>query len=250
VVAKAMADLTVGSERADRGDPAVRAAARLAAVRARHVGRRIAAAVGAAGAAIALPVAAAPVTGDPGATVGGVVGGLLLLAVAIVVWPWEWSREEREYHELDAIWREIRTDADREVAWDRFAAWAEATPDAVELRLLRRVSTGMRLGGAPNPYRRERPKRLDPEDIAAAAEAMEKLRARAASRETLAQQTHERKLADDEQRRLEEQLAAIDESTEAEIRAAEELARQELAAQEAAEREAQAAALARALRRP
>src|SRR3954468_17225061 len=118
-------DLT---ERPDRSDPAVRAAARLVALRRRQTAVRTAAAAGLIGAAVTLPVAAAPLTGDPGASVGGVLGGLLLLVMAALTSPWQWSREEREYHELDSIWREVRPDADREVPWDRFAAWAEAGP--------------------------------------------------------------------------------------------------------------------------
>ncbi len=72
--------------------------------------------------AVALPIEAQPLTGDPGATIGGLVGAIVLFTLAVAVWPQPWSSDEARHHELDAIWREARADADQEVGWTRFTA--------------------------------------------------------------------------------------------------------------------------------
>jgi hypothetical protein len=136
------------------------------------------------------------------------------------VWPWAWSPQERRHHELTAIWAQARGDADTDVPWDRYAAWAGAEGQHVELVLLRLAGTT----DDPSPLSTEVVRRLDPDDIAGAASAMEQLRERATAMETCA-------AADEHHRQAEEQM------------------RGELASEEAAERRAQAAAVARALRR-
>src|SRR5688572_1555674 len=94
----------------DRSDPAVRAAARLQAVEARDRGLRMLVAFALGASAVAAPVATQPLAGD-GATVGGVVLMFLLIGLAVAVWPYEWTAAERRHRQLDAIWRELRTDA-------------------------------------------------------------------------------------------------------------------------------------------
>ena len=70
------------------------------------------------------------------------------------------------------------------------------------------------------------------------------------ARRTAARQRYLDKAAAAERKPLDDALRAVDESAAAEQRQAEKRMLQELAEQEAAEREAQAAAIARALRRP
>ena len=222
----------------DRSDPAVRAAARLAHTRASERRNRKLAAVTLVLAGLLAVLAAEPITGEPGATVGAVVGALLLTALAVAVWPWTWSEAETKYHELDSIWHELRTDAARRVEWDRYAAWAEARGSSIRLILLRCAPAGEQLGGAPNPYSTEFRHGIDAENITHAVTAMEALREKAADLELQA-----------EQRVHQARLDAIDRATNAAIRADERDARDELAAQEAVERRAQAEAVARALRR-
>src|SRR5829696_9123156 len=114
----------------DPSDPLARALARQRM-------RRTVVAVALSLAAVALPLSAAPLTGDPGARVGGVVGGVLCAALAVAAWPQPWSAAERRHRELDAIWRTLRPhDADG-VPWARFAAWALPSGDQVDLVALR-----------------------------------------------------------------------------------------------------------------
>lgn len=234
----------------EHADPGRRAADRLAVARRRDTRARTASALGLAMFAVTAPLCAAPLTGDPGATVGAVLAGLLLGALAAVLWPWRWSEAEEEHHRLAAVWRELRTDAEHAVPWERYAAWAEPAGDAVRLELVLCAAAQARTGGAPSPYRRKIRGQLDAEDLAAAAEVMEILRAQATEFELEAQQGHELAHAEADQRRHEETLAAIDRATDEEILVREDDARRELEAQDAAERRVQAEALARALRRP
>lgn len=183
-------------DEADRTDPDVRAGARVRAFEQRQRRTRTTAGVLLGGAAAVSPFLAAPLTGEPGATVGAVVGALLLAGCAGAVWPWAWSSDERRHHELTAIWAQARGDTDTSVPWDRYAAWAGADGRHVELVLLRLAGTT----DDPSPLSTEVVRRLDPDDVAGAASAMEQMRG-------------------------------------------------ELASEEAAERRAQAAAVARALRR-
>jgi hypothetical protein len=193
--------------------------------------------------------AAEPITGQGGATVGAVVGALLLLAFAVAVWPWEWTKAETTHRELESIWHELRTDAAQRVQWDRYAAWAEAKAEHVELSMLRCAPARPQLAGAPSPYSLGRRRRIDADDVAQATAAMEALRARATDLELEAERCHHERLHDAEQQAHQLRLDAIERDTEAAIQAGEQRAREELAAQEAAERRAQADAVARALRR-
>jgi hypothetical protein len=243
-------DMTDEDPLVDRGDPAVRAALRLEGTKARDRGTRIGAAVTLGALAVVGPLVAKPLTGDPGATVGAVLVSLLVVALAVAVWPQSWSAEERRHHELEAIWREARSDADASVAWRRFAVWAREDRGAVELILVRCAPSTARAAGAPSPYDLEVASRFAPEEVAAAAEAMEKLRADAADRELHARQEFEQTQVEAEQAAHVRTLREIDESAEAELRAREVQMRREIAEQEAADAQSQAEAVARALRRP
>ena len=233
----------------DRGDPGVRAAARLRGVRTRHVAGRTLATLALGVCGIAAAVSGEALTGDPGANVGGVLFGILFFALAWASAPWEWSEREQRHHELESIWREVRSDADGQVPWPRFAAWAEPDDQVVRLQLVRCAPTSARVAGAPSPFSRRSVGRLDPDDADAAAAEMERLRERAAGDELAARERHRAGLAQAEERRHVERMAAIDRAAAEEAAAREEAMRQELAAQEAAERRAQADAVARAIRR-
>lgn len=231
-------------EEVDRTDPGVRAAVRLLAFEHRQRRTRTAAGVVLGGAAVVSPFLAAPLTGDPGATVGAVVGALLLAGWAAAVWPWAWSADERRHHELKALWAQARGDSDMSVPWDRYAAWAGADGDHVELVLLRAATTD-----DPSPLSAEVMHRIDPDDVAGAASAMEQLRERAAAMEMRARERYLECRSAAERRAHEEALRHVDAAAAEHHRQAEEQMRRELAAEEAAERRAQAAAVARALRR-
>jgi hypothetical protein len=234
----------------DQSDPATRAAARLnRRLRAHHRGR-IGGSVSLTLLGVALVVWAEPLTGDAGATVGAVVAALCLLGLAAAVWPWRWSPAEYEHNQLNSIWRELRADADENVPWERYAAWAEAGPDSVQLQLLRYAPARPRAGGAPSPFSRSLVRHVDPDDVAGAAEAMEALRAEASKLERQAQDRITQDQLESERRRHEERLAEIEQATARAVQAGEEQARRELAEQEAADRRVQADAVARALRRP
>ena len=234
----------------DQSDPGARAAAGLDAQLRAHRGGRIGGSFALVLLGVVLVVTAEPLTGVAGARVGAVVGALCLIGVAVAVWPWTWSRAEHEHHQLDSIWRELRTDAELEVPWERFAAWAEAGPKSVHLQLIRRAPGRPRVGGAPSPFSRTRVRQLDPDDVAGAAEAMEAVRAQASEREQAARERHTQHQLESEWRRHEARLAAVDRELEQAVEAGEEQARREVAEQEAADRRAQADAVARALRRP
>ena len=234
----------------DRSDPGVRAVERFDRGKARDRGVRSVVGLALATTAIAAPFVAAPVTGSSGATIGAVVGALLLAALAAAVWPYEWSSAEEQHRRLEAIWREVRTDADAQVPWNRYAAWVEPGGGQVELVLIRCAPAARRVASAPTPYSRKVVRRLSADDVATAAEAMEQLRAEASELEFKAQQDHSADLAEAERRAHEETLRGVDEEAEAYQREADERAQRELAEQDAAERASQAAALARALRRP
>jgi hypothetical protein len=234
----------------DRTDPGARAAARLAGVRRADRRWRIGVSVALIVLAVALPVMAEPVTGGPGATVGAVVGALLLVGLAVAVWPWRWSAAEYEHHQLESIWREVRADANGVAPWERYAAWAEAGSESVHLQLLRCAPAGPRTGGAPSPYSRRLRGRVDAEDVEGAAQAMEALRTEASDLELKARERLTLEQVESQRRRHEARIAEMDRMTASEIQAGEEQARRELAEQEAAEKRAQADAVARALRRP
>jgi hypothetical protein len=232
----------------DRSDPAVRAAGCVRAARTRERVRRLAAASALVVLALAAPGASASL--GPGAAVGGVVGSMLCCCVAYAVAPRRWTVGEERHHELACIWRQVRSGPEAPAEWDRYAAWVTADGERLRLQLVRAADVGRRTAGAPSPYRVEDVRTVAAEDVAAAAEAMEELRAEAAAREECSRQRHERERLEAERRRLAEQLASVDAAQQAELRAREEALRRELAEQERAEREAQAQAVARALRRP
>lgn len=208
---------------------------------------RVAAAVSLCGIAIAGPAATWQTTQGEGAFVGVSLLAILCLALAFVVAPWTTHSSEARHHELQAIWREIRADADDEVPWVRYGAWAVADGETVRLEL---VCCTRATSDTPSLYRRGPAGEVDGEDPAAALAAMEALRGRAASMEEAARQAylqsqqHERDLREDQAlQAVERQAAEYQEHNEQQLRA-------EIAAQERAERRARAVALARALRRP
>ena len=100
-------------------------------------------------------------------------------------WPWAWSVEEREHHHLEAIWREARTDALADVAWERYAAWAVA--DGEQVRLLRLTCLPC-TDDAPRRLRSHVVESIDAAAIADAAQAMEALRKACEDRELAARQ--------------------------------------------------------------
>jgi hypothetical protein len=167
----------------------------------------------------------------------------------VAAWPWAWSDAEREQHALAAIWNEARVDAEAATGWTRYAAWAQSEGDRVDLVLLSRAGSAENEGVA-GALRKIVTQSLDADAIADAATAMEALRDQAARREDDARQRYLDEAADAERKPLDDALRTVDETAAAEQRQAEKQMLKELAEQEAAEREAQAAAIARALRRP
>jgi hypothetical protein len=233
----------------DRSDPGVRAAVAVRSAERRQRTLRTIAALALFAGAGAGPFAAEPLVGDPGATVGAVVASLLLAGWSIAIWPWTWSEAEREHHRLGAIWAEARADTGEETPWDRYAAWAGADDDRVELMLITRAGSAAPVA-EPSPFASEVVRRLDAEAIGDAASAMEALRADAAEREAAARDRHLEGVAAAAREPYDDALRAVDENADAEQRRAEARMRRDAAEQEAAERRAQAAAVARALRRP
>jgi hypothetical protein len=199
---------------------------------------------------VAFVATAEPITGVAGARVGAVVGALCLIGIAAAVWPWTWSPAEHEHHRLDSIWRKLRPDADEDVLWERYIAWAEAGPESVQLQLIRSEPWQPRAGGAPSPFSWTRVREVDPDDVAGAAEAMQNLRAKASELEGQARERHMNDQLESERRRHDARLAAIDREVEETVKAGEERARREIAQQQASDRRAQADAVARSLRRP
>ena len=199
--------------------------------------------------AVVLLVVAAPPTGSPGATVGAVVVAAVLCLLAVGTWPSEWGDTERVDYELAWIWRQVRADAEHELGWERYAAWAEAVGEEVELQLICCAPIADRVAGAPSPFSRLAVRRLDAEDVEGAAEAMEHVRGEAAEREWRARERHERADMDAASRVCDERLSEIDSDAAADLAAREQQLRHEFAEQEAVERRAQAEAVAQALRR-
>jgi 4-amino-4-deoxy-L-arabinose transferase-like glycosyltransferase len=233
----------------DRSDPEVRAQLALARFERRQFGVRVLVALALSAVALVGPFVAAPLVGDPGATVGAIVLSVLLAGSAVAIWPWDRSAAEREHNRLAAIWAEARADDGAETPWDRYAAWAEADAEHVELLLLKRAGTGTEPAEA-SPFSARRAQRLDAEDVVEATAAMERVRSEAADREAKARERHAEAVAAAERKPYEDALREVEESAAAEQRRAEAQMRRELAEQEAAERRAQASAVARALRRP
>lgn len=231
----------------ERCDPA----AGVERLRASERRRRITAGLVLGALAVAVAFAAGPLTGSPGATVGGIVAALILCLLAVATWPTEWSESERAHHELALIWREARADPDDEqVAWERYAVWAEPSGEDVELQLICCAPLAHPTTDAPSPFSRLVVRRLNAEDVERAAEAMEELREEAAARELRARERHELAGVEAANRACDERLSEIDSEAAAELAARDLQLHRELAEQEAAERRAQAEAVARALRRP
>jgi hypothetical protein len=228
----------------DYEDPGVRARLCVGEFERSERTTRIAKALGLFALAALGPWLAGPVPGDPG-TVGAVLAALLLLGTGVAIWPWTWSEPERQHHTVAAIWAQIRPAAGDDTPWTRYGAWAIAGDQDVELVLVTRRGTAEETDAA-SPFTLTVERRLDP-DIDDAAHAMEALRQEAAELESRAYERHRDKVsvavkpdgavsalepaADDEQRRAELQMLG------------------DVAAEETAERRAQAAAVARALRR-
>lgn len=231
---------------ARRSDPAT-AVERLRASERR---RRAGTAVVLGALAVAVAFAAAPLTGSPGATVGAIVAAIVLCLLAVAIWPIEWGDTERAHHELALIWRQARAHPDDEqVAWERYAAWAEPSGEDVELQLICCAPVADQIADAPSPFSRRVMQRLSAEDMERAAEAMEELREKAAAHERRARERHERASVAAANRAHDARLSEIDSDAAAELAAREQQLRRELAEREAAERREQAEALARALRR-
>ncbi len=191
--------------------------------------------------AVVTPFSAAPLAGSPGATVGGVVGAIILCLLAVAIWPIEWSDSERTHRELSLIWRQARADADDEqVAWERYAAWAEPCGEDVELQLICCAPLVEAPGNAPSPFSRVVVRRVNAEDMEGAAEAMQELRDEAAARERRARERHELAHIEAADRACEERLGEIESEAAAELAAREQQLRRERAEQEAAARRAQA----------
>lgn len=229
----------------DRTDPGARAAARLETLERRQRTRRVAGALLLGAVAAVAPLVAAPLTGGPGATVGGVFLAILVVGCAVALWPWTWSTDERRHRELEAIWHETRADPETDLPWDRYSAWARAQGGQVELVLLRHAGTA----DEPSPWSIVRTRRVDPDDVGDAAAAMEELREDAAVMEARARADYLRSRTAEERRAYDEALRNADLAGEEYQREVEAQMRRELAAQEEAERRAQADAVARALRR-
>ncbi len=136
------------------------------------------------------------------------------------------------------------------VGWERYAAWAESAGKQVELALIRCGPRAGEAAPAASPYSRQVVSQIDGDDVEAAAEAMEALRAEASKWEAEATARYEREQVEAEQAAHEMMLQEIEDTAAADIAAGEAQTRRELAAQEEAEQKAQAEALARALRSP
>lgn len=237
----------VGSTGTDPGDPA----AGVERLRRRERRRRIRAGLFLATLAVIAPFCAQPLTASPGATVGAVVAAIILCMLAVAVWPYEWSKFERAHHELAWIWRAARGGADDEpVAWERYAVWAEPRGEHVELQVISCAPAADSSATSPSPFSRSIVRRIDADDMEAAAEAMEQLRDEATERERRSRERHDRADVAAANRAHDEKLDEIDREAAVELAAREQQLRREFAEQDAAERRAQAQALARALRRP
>src|SRR4051794_28762655 len=233
----------------DRADPAVRAALNVNHFERRQRTGRVLGAVTLVMLAAVGPIVAAPVVGDQGATYAAVLASALFIGSAAALWPWAWTAAERCHHELAAIWAQARADANETTPWDRYAAWADANGEHVELVLITKTGSAA-AEPAPSPFSRRRIKQVDAEAIVEATAAMDALRDEAGEFEAEARERYLDAEAAADRKPYEDALREVDESAAAEQRQAEAKMLRELAEQEAAERRAQASAVARALRRP
>jgi hypothetical protein len=106
-----------------------------------------------------------------------------------------------------------------------------------------------RVTARPSGFEEHIVRRLDPQDVAAAAEAMEELRAEAEARESAARDAWHASAAQADRRRHEQALRAVDAAGRQELARQEARMRAELAEEERVEQQAQAQAVAEALRR-
>src|SRR4051812_7995965 len=224
----------------DREDPGVRARLAVHDVERRDRTARVAKALGLFALAGLGPWLAGAVPGDP-ATVGAVLASLLLLGGGAAIWPWTWSEAERQHHTGAAIWSQIRPTAGEDAPWTRYGAWAIADGQHVELVLVSRRGTAEEAVAA-SLFTLTAKRRLDPDELDDAADAMEALRQEAAELETRAYERHRDTVKPDD-------AAALDPATDDHQRRAEVQMLREVAAEETGERRAQASAVARALRR-
>lgn len=201
--------------------------------------------------AVYIPAQVAHIAGPSGYLFAAVVVGVLFAGGAWAAWPTEPTEAEERVEDLYDCWSEARPDALGPSPYERFAAWAEAVDDEVELHLLRCAPTTEPVAEAlPFPLSHERIRTLDPSAMVDAVTLMERLRTYAANREERARTALLEAASAAEQRAHEEKLRAIDAAAAAYQRREEEEMRREVAEAEALERRAQAVAVAEALRRP
>ena len=229
----------------DRDDPDVRARLAVHDFERRERTTRIAKALGLFALAGLGPWLAGPVPGDP-ATVGAVLASLLFLGGGAAIWPWTWSEAERKHHTAAAIWAQIRPTAGDDTPWTRYGAWAIARDQQIELVLVSRRGTADEAVAA-SPFTLTIKRRLDPDEVDDAAEAMEALRQEAAELETRAYERHRDTVG--AAVRPDDAVRALDPAADDHQRRAEVQMLREVAAEDAGERRAQASAVARALRR-
>ena len=239
----------------DRDDPEGRAQLAVDAFARRDRTTRVASALGLFALAGLGPWLAG-VIDDPGPTFGTILASLLFVGCGVAVWPWTWSDAEREHHAHAAIWAQVRPTAEQDVPWTRYAAWANANEDHVELVLISRAGSAD-TAVSPSPFTLTVKRRLDPDALEDAAVAMQALHEEAAELEARAHERHlatvataARKPYHDALRAVDDALRGVEPAGDEHQRHAEIEMRHELAEEHAAERRAQAAAVARALRRP
>ena len=198
----------------------------------------------------------AVVIADPGPTFGTILASLLFVGCGVAVWPWTWSDAEREHHAHAAIWAEVRPTAEQDAPWTRYAAWANANEDQVELVLIRRAGSAD-TAVSPSPFTLTVKRRLDPDPVEDAAGAMQALHEHAAELEARAHERHLATVANAARKPYHDGLSAVNDALrdvepagDEHQRHAEIEMRHQLAEEHAAEGRAQAAAVARALRRP
>ena len=231
----------------DPDDPDGRAQLALREFAHRDRRNRVAAALALFALAGAGPLVSWGVLGDTTATVGTILAAVLCFGCGVALWPWPWSEAEREHHHAVAVWSHVRPATARATPWTRYAAWAIACEDRVELVLISRRGTAEEATSA-SPFTFTVRRRLDAHSIDDAAVAMEALRAEAAELEANAHDRHLAALAASG-RRPDDARHAVQETAEDHQRRLEAQLNHEVAQEDAAERRAQADAVARALRR-
>src|SRR4051794_3003847 len=138
------------AETIDRDDPEGRAQLTLREFARRQRSARVVGALALSALAGLGPLLAGTV-GDGAPSFGAVLASLLLVGCGVAVWPWTWSEAERQHHTMVAIWAQARPTASPDVPWTRYAAWANATDDHVELVLITRVGSADD-AAAPSPF--------------------------------------------------------------------------------------------------